>query len=383
MITKQYFQLLKSFSFALFLLTSECSFSQECRAVTDCSSGRCILTTICGGSNTNQQSQNFISAPVPELGSVDIRAEKPDQNGMTLLRGAIRSKSNIIEIQLNGRPLEVRPDNLGNFQVQRMTALGSNEYQLLVVDEFGRSTIAKTTVFRASELVAYTKERRVALIIGNSNYKEGKLLNPSNDANDFSMVMSRAGFDVDDLRDASISSMRAAVRKFGDALKKADAGVFYFAGHAVEVKGRNYLIPVGADIRREDEIADQALDVTAVLEKIDTAKKPSLVILDACRNNPFVRSFRTSGSGLSSIEIPTGTLIAFSTSPGKVAADGNGRNSPFTKHLVQQLLVPNMPIEQVMKTVRRNVIEETRGQQVPWENTSLTADFIIVKGEIK
>ena len=117
----------------------------------------------------------------------------------------------------------------------------------------------------------------------------------------------------------------------------------------------------------------------AILEKIETSKKTAIVILDACRNNPFGSSFRGTGSGLTRMDSPAGTLIAFSTSPGKIAADGGGRNSPYTKHLLKAILSPNMPIEQVLKEVRREVSMETKGLQIPWENTSLLADFVFLK----
>jgi len=218
--------------------------------------------------------------------------------------------------------------------------------------------------------------RRLALVIGNATYRLHPLDNPKNDADDMSRVLRSTGFEVIDIRDASLAQMRSAVRQFGDKLLTKDVGLVYYSGHGMEVKGRNYFIPVNADIKRSDEVADQSLDVSLILDKMETAKKGiNILIVDACRDDPFGRSFRSGNRGLATMDAPQGTIIAFATSPGKVAADGSGRNSPYTKNLVRLMQVPNMPIEQVFKQVRRAVQEETRNQQTPWENTSLSGDF--------
>ena len=220
--------------------------------------------------------------------------------------------------------------------------------------------------------------RRVALVVGNANYKVRPLKNPRNDADDISRSLRSSGFEVIDLRDASLQQMRNGVRQFGDRLINNDVGLVYYSGHGVEVKGRNYFIPVNADIMREDEIADQGLDVSLILEKMSTAGKGvNILIVDACRDDPFGRSFRSSSRGLAQMDAPRGTIIAYATSPGKVASDGDPkeRNSPYTKNLVKAMQQPNKPIEQVFKEVRRAVQEETKNQQTPWENTSLSGDF--------
>ena len=220
--------------------------------------------------------------------------------------------------------------------------------------------------------------KRVALVVGNANYKVRPLKNPRNDADDISRSLRSSGFEVIDLRDASLQQMRNGVRQFGDRLINNDVGLVYYSGHGVEVKGRNYFIPVNADIMREDEIADQGLDVSLILEKMNTSGKGvNILIVDACRDDPFGRSFRSSSRGLAQMDAPKGTIIAYATSPGKVASDGDPRerNSPYTKNLVKAMQQPNKPIEQVFKEVRRAVQEETKNQQTPWENTSLSGDF--------
>ena len=218
--------------------------------------------------------------------------------------------------------------------------------------------------------------KRIALVVGNAAYKSRPLKNPRNDADDMSQTLKGADFTVIDLRDATLSQMRSAVRQFGDKLLENDIGLVYYSGHGVEVKGRNYFIPVNADIEREDEIADQGLDVSLILEKMTTAGKGvNILVVDACRDDPFGRSFRSVSKGLVTMDAPRGTIIAYSTSPGRVASDGDGRNSSYTSALVKAIQTPNRPIEQVSKEVRRAVQEETKNQQTPWENTSLRGDF--------
>ena len=218
--------------------------------------------------------------------------------------------------------------------------------------------------------------KRLALVIGNASYKARPLLNPRNDADDVSRVLRSTGFEVIDLRDANLAQMRASVRQFGERLMSNDVGLVYYSGHGIEVKGKNYFIPVNTDIKVSDEVADQALDVSLILAKMDTAKKGvNILIVDACRDDPFGRSFRSNSRGLATMDAPQGTLIAYATAPGSVAADGTGRNSPFTKHLVRAMQVPNTPIELMFKEVRRAVREETKNQQTPWENSSLIGNF--------
>ncbi|MGE0388213.1 MAG: caspase domain-containing protein [Gammaproteobacteria bacterium] len=197
-----------------------------------------------------------------------------------------------------------------------------------------------------------------------------------NDARAMAQALAETGFSVTLLEDGTETSMRRAIRAFGDELLRGGAGLFYYAGHGMQVRGRNYLIPVNADIQREDEVEDQAVDANFVLTKMDTAKNAlNIMILDACRNNPFHRSFRSATQGLAQMEAPSGTLIAFATAPGSVAADGDGDNGVYTKHLLQQVRQPGVPVEQLFKQVRNGVMADTKERQVPWESSSLRGDF--------
>ncbi|WP_445778630.1 caspase family protein [Shewanella sp.] len=222
--------------------------------------------------------------------------------------------------------------------------------------------------------------KRVALVIGNAKYKFSPLNNPVNDATDMAASLRSVGFDVIEVKDATLKQMREATRRFADRLEVSDVGLVYYSGHGIEVKGKNYLIPVNADIRREYEVVDQAFDASNLLRMMESLqsnvkKRVNILIVDACRNNDLPKSWRSTNSGLARMDAPAGSFISFATAPGQVASDGQGRNSPYTKHLLNALKQPNVPIEQVFKQVRRNVMDETGGEQVPWENSSLIGDF--------
>jgi hypothetical protein len=243
------------------------------------------------------------------------------------------------------------------------------------------STLANNSV-NTNKPTIEIKQKRIALVIGNSNYAYSRLTNPINDAQDVSNILKKSGFEVIDQRNATLAEMVKSIRDFGDKLLGADVGLVYYSGHGVESKGHNYLIPVNATMAREDELAYQAVDANQILEKMNTAQKSvNILILDSCRDNPFTRSFRSTSRGLAQMDAPMGTFVAFSTSPGKTAADGEGRNSPFTKNLVQAISKSNSTIETVFKEVRKKVVEETKGQQVPWESSSLIGDFYFSRGQ--
>jgi hypothetical protein len=239
-----------------------------------------------------------------------------------------------------------------------------------------RASAAETRP-NAATIRANTAEARLALVIGNSAYSAAPLRNPVNDASDFADALRASGFEVTRLENANLREIRAALRDFGDKLKRqGGVGLFYFAGHGMQVKGRNYLIPVGAQIEREDEVEFESLDANLVLEKLDSAgNRFNIVILDACRNNPFARSFRSGTQGLAQMDAPSGTVVAFATSPGSVASDGGGRNGLYSQHLIESVHEPGLKIEEVFKRVRAAVRRDSAGRQTPWESTSLEGDF--------
>ncbi len=230
---------------------------------------------------------------------------------------------------------------------------------------------------RNLNVVAAGNEQRVALVIGNSTYKDAPLRNPANDASDMAQALRGLGFKVTLKANASQRQMKDAIRDFGEQLTKGGVGLFYYAGHGVQYKGRNFLVPVGARIERESHVEDEAVDAAFVLAQMEEARnRINLVILDACRNNPFTRGFRSVASGLAQMDAAQGTLVAFATAPGSVAADGDGRNGVYTKHLLRQMRQPGVPVELMFKRVRDSVITETNDKQTPWESSSLRgADF--------
>ncbi len=220
-------------------------------------------------------------------------------------------------------------------------------------------------------------ESRLALVMGNASYAFAPLLNPVNDSRAMAAALEAVGFDVIALEDASQTEMRRGVVEFGKRLREdGGVGLFYYAGHGVQVDGRNYMIPIGAQIEAEEEVRVEAVDVDYLLARMDSAGNPlNIVILDACRNNPYARSFRGLSRGLASIDAPSGTLIAYATAPGHVALDGDGPNSFYTGTLAETVSVPGLEIGDVFKRVRVKVQELTDGVQVPWESSSMTGDF--------
>jgi len=217
---------------------------------------------------------------------------------------------------------------------------------------------------------------RNALVIGNGAYPSSPLKNPANDARDVAQLLKQLGFTVMLRQDVGIRAMEKAIRDFGRQLSSGGTGVFYYAGHGMQVEGRNYLIPVDAVIESESDVRFEALDVGRVLGKMEDAGNGlNIVILDACRDNPFARGFRSARSGLARMDAPRGTLIAYATAPGSVAADGDERNGVYTRNLLAYMATPGIPVEQVFKNVRIGVIRDTNQKQVPWEASSLTGDF--------
>jgi tetratricopeptide (TPR) repeat protein len=224
---------------------------------------------------------------------------------------------------------------------------------------------------------ATTSERRVALVIGNAAYQHTTpLANPVNDAQDMARVLTDLQFQVILKTNATLDTMADAIFTFGERLKGGGVGLFYYSGHGLQVKGENYLIPVDANVVREDDIRRKAISAREILEKMDEAKSHlNLVFLDACRNNPFPRSVRAVSRGLASMSAPIGTLLVFATNPDNVAQDGTDRNGTYTKHLLRYITQPDLEVGMLLRRVRTAVREETGGQQVPWENGSIEGEF--------
>jgi hypothetical protein len=223
-------------------------------------------------------------------------------------------------------------------------------------------------------------EKRIALVIGNANYQHAPALdNPVNDAQMINKTLRSVGFDTIEVLDADRMAMERAVRDFGRRLSAAgpDAvGLFYYAGHGVQADGINYMIPVSAKIEREADLTFESVSTQVVMDQIAFAgNNLNILILDACRDNPYSKKTRGGSRGLASMRAPSGTFLAFAAAPGQTALDGTGPNSPYSEAINEQLRVRGLKVEDVFKRVRRQVKQVTGDRQEPWENTSLTGDF--------
>jgi TPR repeat protein len=224
-----------------------------------------------------------------------------------------------------------------------------------------------------------TGEPRVALVIGNAAYGESPLHNPVNDAREMARTLRGQGFAVIEKLNADAIVMRRAVAEFGERTQEHGVAVFYYSGHGLQVGGRNFLVPIGAQIKTENYIAAETVDVDSVLAQMDGARsRINVVILDACRNNPFARRFRSPQRGLAFMQAPLGTFIAYATSPGDVADDGPpGGYGTFTGELVRAMHEP-LPIEEMFKRVIRAVQQKTNRRQTPWMSSNFTGEFSFV-----
>ena len=228
----------------------------------------------------------------------------------------------------------------------------------------------------ACALPAFAANDRVALLIGNNNYGSTPLRNAANDAHDLGEALKELGFKVIVRENASRKEMIDAIREFGAAIEGANTALFFYAGHAMQFKDRNYLIPIDAAMGSEEDVTFFSVEVGQVFDRMDRARtRFNFIILDACRDNPFAASFKTSSQGLAQMSAPSGTMIAYATAPGSVAADGFGRNGIYTKNILQNIKVPDLPAEIMFKRVREGVERETRRLQTPWDSSSLKGDF--------
>lgn len=219
--------------------------------------------------------------------------------------------------------------------------------------------------------------QRIALVIGNNAYPEQPLFNPVNDARDVRAALEDLGFEVVSATDADLAAMQAALLEFTDRIEDGATALVFYAGHGVQAKGRNYLVPVDAQLDSESALRFQALEMNDVLEELEySGSKLNVVVLDACRNNPFLRRLRGASGGLAAVDAAAGTLIAYATAPGSVASDGSGGNGLYTEHFLEALRVPGLQVEAVFKQVRIGVADASGGEQIPWESSSLTGDFV-------
>src|SRR5262245_1958855 len=229
-------------------------------------------------------------------------------------------------------------------------------------------------------------EKRVALVIGNSAYRNvPALTNPTNDAGDVAVAFERLGFTVRRITNGTYEDMRRGLLEFGRQVRGADIAVVFYAGHGIEVGGENWLIPIDAELRSDIDVDHEAMGLRSVLPAVESASKLGLVILDACRNNPFAakmqRTIRTRAvsRGLASVEPAGNVLVAYSAKDGTTAADGDGRNSPFTTSLLKHIETPGLEINFLFRNIRDDVIQSTKREQQPFVYGSLSKEAIYLK----
>jgi hypothetical protein len=238
------------------------------------------------------------------------------------------------------------------------------------------SALFTALLFFTADFCMAQQPPKVALVIGNAAYKSSPLRNPENDAKDFAKSLKGFGFTVIERTNLTTKQIGPMLREFRSKLVPGSVAVVFYAGHGVQIKGENYLPTVDADIQGEEDVPQQSLSTRQLMDVLaESGTRMNLVFLDACRNNPYSRRFRSTTRGLSRENAPSGTLISFATRPGSEAADGDGRNGLYTSVLLQQLKLADQPIEQVLKKVVAGVKQASNGQQEPWIEGSIEGDF--------
>jgi Caspase domain len=262
-----------------------------------------------------------------------------------------------------------------------MTALKSLAIQ--IPRQLLITALCATGLLTFSATAQAPNDVRIALIIGNSAYPGNMALaNPSNDAKDMAATLRNMGFGVIEVIDSDRAKMLAAIDRTGKSLAgKQGIGMLFYAGHGLQLDWRNYMVPIDAKLNSASDVPKQAVDIEAVMNTFKSAgNRMNIVILDACRDNPFADGKTASGKGLAPLDAPTGTFLAYATAPGNVAADGAGKNGLYTGFLLQELQKPTTSIENIFKRVRFAVRKASNGAQIPWETTSLEDDFVFNSG---
>jgi hypothetical protein len=304
------------------------------------------------------------------------------QANTVTVEGKVEGDQKVTEVVVNDTKAELNFD--GTFRSTIELVPGKNRIRIAAKNS--QSQYINKDIYLTSEPVAESTSssahaqynKRIALIIGNAEYAfTGKLKNTVNDAKSMTETLKALGFEVMTVQDGSYESMKNAIYAFGDRIQEADVSLFFYAGHGLEVDGVNYLVPVDADIQSHLDIKQKCIPLSGVLNTMEFANDEGLnmIILDACRNNPFP-SGKRGGTGLARINAPSGTLIAYATDPGSVASDGEGTNGLYTGELVKQLKV-SQRIEDIFMNTRNNVEKLSAGKQRPWEEARLKGVFYL------
>jgi len=306
----------------------------------------------------------------------------------------IGTKTNItgLKIYINGKIPDdnksfdvLATKNSNEYRIERTLTLNEGENEIKIEARNSQGvTFAEPRVIRyyVPKLDKTYSERRLALVIGNADYDNSSpLRNPINDAEAIAGALREVGFTVMKYLNADLKTMKKAMDEFGETLRNYNVGLFYYAGHGMQVKGNNYLIPVDASLKVEQDVDYDCVDTGRLLGKMEAAgASTNIVILDACRDNPFARSWGGRGigqgeAGLAFMNAPSGSIVAYATSPGKTASDGTNKNGIYTEAILQYINVPSLPIEDFFKYVRIEVEKKSNRTQTPWESTSLKGNF--------
>jgi hypothetical protein len=251
---------------------------------------------------------------------------------------------------------------------------------------FSQIVLLSVMVFLAAG-PSLAQSKRVALVIGNSEYKHTpRLENPRNDAGDMAATLKKLGFAVIEGRDLDKAAMDRAIRDFAEALGGAQVGLFFYAGHGLQVGGQNYLAPIDAKLTTASAVDFEMVRLDLVHRTMERETSTNIIIMDACRDNPLARNLARAlgtrstqiGRGFAAVESGEGTLISYSTQPGNVALDGKGRNSPYTAALLKHVATPGDDLPTILINVRNDVMRETERRQVPWEHSAMTAKFYFI-----
>lgn len=309
------------------------------------------------------------------------------------ITGIVKTKSAItgLKIYINGQVPDdnksfevIATENTDEYRIARNITLneGDNEIKIEAKTSKGVTTSESRVINYFVQKIDQTySEKRLALVIGNADYLNGNILqNPLNDAKAIATALKDVGFTVLLYLNSDARTMKKAMDEFGEKLKEFTVGLFYYAGHGMQVKGNNYLIPVDASLKVEQDVEYDCLDAGRVLGKMEAAGSiTNIVILDACRDNPFARSWsgRSSGqqTGLAFMNAPSGSIVAYATSPGKTASDGTGKNGLYTEAFLQYMKVPGLSLLEFFQNVRAAVEKKSNKTQTPWEMTSLKGNF--------
>ena len=356
-----------------------------------------IKATNNSGTTTSDIRSVYFSLPVVRAFENDVIWESPASDNAVTNTGkfkvitCIKSKSKITQVSLflnnsmwaferTQSVPQASGDCMIKYEKEIDLQTGTNEIKIEAVNENN----SKISAIRSIIFQEFKTEKRLALVIGNSKYSHGAfLLNPANDATAMAKVLEKVGFEVQSYIDADQKTVKMAMDQFGEKLEGHQIGLFYYAGHGIQVNGNNYIVPVDANLYMENDVEYDCVEVGRILGKMeDSGCETNIIILDACRDNPFERKWSgrsVKTQGLAFMNAPSGSIIAYSTSPGKTASDGTGENGLYTSALLKYMQVPNLILEDIFKNVRSEIEKVSDGKQTPWESTSLKGSFYFIR----